>query len=244
MAAALPVWLPVVLWMFATSDETLPAVLLTVWCAGVVQTVDNILRPLLISRGARLPLLLMLVGVLGGLIAMGLIGVGFGLLGQFELVSIESGIDAGGPWGLLLFMGMFSGLTFFLFAEAFRRTPASTLAPFQYIEIIGATIVGYVVFGDFPDFWTWVGTAIILASGLYVFNRERKAGQAPKASVRMRRRRNRSAQLPVSSGRWSGSRPPRSEARARRAIEAAAAREPVARPSVPRMRVPSAQGRQ
>ena len=76
---------------------------------------------------------------------------------------------------------MFSGLTFFLFAEAFRRTPASTLAPFQYIEIIGATIVGYLVFGDFPDFWTWVGTAIILASGLYVFNRERKAGQMASA---------------------------------------------------------------
>lgn len=74
----LPVWLPVVLWMFATSERLLPAVLLTLWCAGVVQTVDNILRPLLISRGARLPLLLMLVGGLGGLISMGLIGVFLG----------------------------------------------------------------------------------------------------------------------------------------------------------------------
>ena len=78
-------------------------------------------------------------------------------------------------------MGMFSGFTFFLFSEAFRRTSASTLAPFQYLEIIGATIIGYVVFGDFPDFWTWVGTAIILASGLYVFQRERRQGrQAPQ----------------------------------------------------------------
>ena len=54
------------------------AILLAIWCAGVVQTVDNILRPILISRGARLPLLLMLVGVLGGLISMGLIGVFLG----------------------------------------------------------------------------------------------------------------------------------------------------------------------
>lgn len=111
------------------------------------------------------------------LVAMVLIGVGFSLLGQFELVSISGGIDTGGPWAQLVFMGMFSGVTFFLFAEAFRRTPASTLAPFQYIEIIGATIVGYIVFGDFPDLWTWVGTAIILASGLYVFHRERRASQ-------------------------------------------------------------------
>lgn len=74
----LPVWLPVVAWMFATAESTLAAVLLTVWCAGVVQTVDNVLRPILISRGARLPLLLMLVGVLGGLLSMGLIGVFLG----------------------------------------------------------------------------------------------------------------------------------------------------------------------
>ncbi|TQF83863.1 AI-2E family transporter [Elioraea sp. Yellowstone] len=74
----LPVWLPVVAWMFATAESTLAAVLLAVWCAGVVQTVDNVLRPILISRGARLPLLLMLVGVLGGLLSMGLIGVFLG----------------------------------------------------------------------------------------------------------------------------------------------------------------------
>jgi predicted PurR-regulated permease PerM len=74
----LPVWLPVVAWMFATSDDTLANILLLIWSAGVVQMVDNVLRPLLISRGARLPLLLMLVGVLGGLISMGLIGVFLG----------------------------------------------------------------------------------------------------------------------------------------------------------------------
>jgi predicted PurR-regulated permease PerM len=54
------------------------ATLLLVWSLGVVQTVDNFLRPVLISRGARLPLLLMLIGVLGGLLAMGLIGVFLG----------------------------------------------------------------------------------------------------------------------------------------------------------------------
>ncbi len=73
----LPVWLPVVIWLYTTGD-TLTAILLLAWNAGVVQTIDNILRPVLISRGARLPLLLMLVGVLGGLLAMGLIGVFLG----------------------------------------------------------------------------------------------------------------------------------------------------------------------
>lgn len=73
----LPVWLPVVIWLYMTG-ETLTAILLLAWNAGVVQTIDNVVRPVLISRGARLPLLLMLVGVLGGLIAMGLIGVFLG----------------------------------------------------------------------------------------------------------------------------------------------------------------------
>jgi drug/metabolite transporter (DMT)-like permease len=111
------------------------------------------------------------------LVAMILLGIGLTLTGRMELAS-SAGIDPSGPWGVLAIMGLLSAFTFFLFSEAFRRTPASTLAPFQYLEIVGATILGYIVFGDFPDFWTWVGTAIILASGLYVFHRERRAGQA------------------------------------------------------------------
>lgn len=86
--------------------------------------------------------------------------------------------------GPALVHGNALGLHFFLFSEAFRRTPASTLAPFQYIEIIGATIVGYVFFGDFPDLWTWVGTAVILASGLYVFQRERRQSQIDALAAR------------------------------------------------------------
>jgi drug/metabolite transporter (DMT)-like permease len=107
------------------------------------------------------------------LIASLLLGAGLLATGQMSLVS-SSGIDFSGPWTMLAIMGILSAFTFFLFAEAFRRTPASTLAPFQYLEIIGATLIGYLVFGDFPDVWTWVGTAIILASGLYVFHRERR----------------------------------------------------------------------
>lgn len=120
------------------------------------------------------------------LVAVVTIGGGLLALGRFDLISITGGFDPDGPWGQLLFMGTLSAFTFFLFSEAFRRTPASTLAPFQYIEIIGATIVGYVFFGDFPDLWTWVGTAVILASGLYVFQRERKQSQIDARAARAR----------------------------------------------------------
>lgn len=76
-------------------------------------------------------------------------------------------------WGAVAGAGVVAAISFLLIAEAFRRAEAGLLAPFQYLEILGATVAGYLVFGDLPDVLTWVGIAIILASGLYVFRRER-----------------------------------------------------------------------
>ena len=100
------------------------------------------------------------------LVAVVLLGAGLLAFGRMELVS-TSGLDMTGPWAQFVLMGALSAFTFFLFTEAFRRTPASTLAPFQYLEIVGATIVGYIAFGDFPDFWTWVGTAPLRRAHLF-----------------------------------------------------------------------------
>ena len=46
------------------------------------------------------------------------------------------------------------------------------LSPFGYGQLIGATILGYALFGEFPDTLTWFGAAIIIASGLYITYRE------------------------------------------------------------------------
>jgi drug/metabolite transporter (DMT)-like permease len=59
-----------------------------------------------------------------------------------------------------------------LLVAAFQRAPASMLAPFSTIQIIFAALVGWLVFQTLPDFWTWVGTAAILAGGLLVWWRE------------------------------------------------------------------------
>lgn len=77
-------------------------------------------------------------------------------------------------WGLVLALGFLSAVSHFMITTAFKMTQASILAPFQYLEIISATILGYLIFGDFPDALTWLGTAIILAAGVYVFHRERR----------------------------------------------------------------------
>jgi drug/metabolite transporter (DMT)-like permease len=51
---------------------------------------------------------------------------------------------------------------------------ASIVAPVGYVELIGATLFGWLVFHDFPDAWTWVGAAVIVVSGLYITYREHR----------------------------------------------------------------------
>ena len=86
-------------------------------------------------------------------------------------------------WTLIVGSGFFAAASYVLIAEAFRHAEAGLLAPFQYLEIIGATAAGYLVFGDFPDAMTWTGIAIILASGLYVVYREQARASLERASL-------------------------------------------------------------
>ena len=71
------IWLPSAIWLYYTGS-TGAALFLAIWGLALVNTVDNFLRPWLISRGARLPFALILMGVLGGLLAWGIIGLFIG----------------------------------------------------------------------------------------------------------------------------------------------------------------------
>ncbi|KAB2696432.1 DMT family transporter [Ochrobactrum sp. Kaboul] len=78
------------------------------------------------------------------------------------------------PWLLLLILGTIGTVSHLMVVHAFKLAPASMLAPFQYLEIVNAVLVGLIVFGDFPTPSKWFGIAIIIGSGFYVFMRERK----------------------------------------------------------------------
>ncbi|MEM1299194.1 MAG: DMT family transporter [Pseudomonadota bacterium] len=80
---------------------------------------------------------------------------------------------------LFLGMGAMAVLTHQMLVLALSMLPASVLAPMQYLEIVSATLFGWWIFGDFPDLLTWVGTAIIIGAGVYVFHRERKVKGEP-----------------------------------------------------------------
>jgi len=63
------------------------------------------------------------------------------------------------------------------------NAPTNLLAPFQYVEIIGAATLGFLVFGDVPATSTFIGVAIIIVSGLYLLHRERRAELRRRAAV-------------------------------------------------------------
>lgn len=72
--------------------------------------------------------------------------------------------------GLFLFalIGVTSGLGHFLTIKALEFAPASLLAPFAYIQLVWVSILGALVFGDFPNAVTLIGMAVVVAGGLLV----------------------------------------------------------------------------
>ena len=61
----------------------------------------------------------------------------------------------------------------YMIIRAYDHAEASLLAPLAYSEMIMATILGWYIFGDFPDVWTFVGVAILITCAIYISWRER-----------------------------------------------------------------------
>ncbi len=62
----------------------------------------------------------------------------------------------------------------FCSVRAYRIAEASGVAPFDYSRLLFSAALGYFVYSEVPDTWTWVGAAIVIASTLYVVRREAK----------------------------------------------------------------------
>ena len=107
------------------------------------------------------PLLtLLLTGVVGVVIASSFV----------PIVWVSPNIN---QWALLALMGIFACLGHLFLILSLKYADASKLAPFGYFEIVTNVILGYYYFGDFPDYWTWIGLSIIICSGVYISFRER-----------------------------------------------------------------------
>ena len=76
-------------------------------------------------------------------------------------------------WAAVILFAMVNLVAQTMLITATIRAEASLLAPFTYVQMVGAVGLGYLIFGDLPDQWTWIGSAIVIGSGLYVWRRER-----------------------------------------------------------------------
>ena len=77
-------------------------------------------------------------------------------------------------WAMFVGLGLVANLGHLLILSAYRRADASLLAPLAYTEMIGATIVGWLFFGDFPDGWTFLGVGVLIGCAIYISVRERQ----------------------------------------------------------------------
>ena len=66
-------------------------------------------------------------------------------------------------------------LAYWGLTEAVRIADVSITTPFRYIRLVFALMIGWAVFGERPDLWTWIGAGLIVGSGLYTLARERRS---------------------------------------------------------------------
>jgi drug/metabolite transporter (DMT)-like permease len=83
----------------------------------------------------------------------------------------------GWNWLWLFGVGFWAAVSHMCMTYALKYAPSATLAPLHYSEIVTAVILGYLIFGDFPNAMTWAGILVIVSSGLYIIHRERIAAR-------------------------------------------------------------------
>jgi len=79
---------------------------------------------------------------------------------------------------ILVATGIFGGMGQVFMTQSLRYADVSILAPFDYLSLIWALIVGFLLFGTLPSAAMLTGSAIVVGAGLFVFYRERRLGIA------------------------------------------------------------------
>ncbi|NIM26652.1 MAG: EamA family transporter, partial [Gammaproteobacteria bacterium] len=82
-------------------------------------------------------------------------------------------------WFWLVVCGVSGTAAQLLMAQSFRVAEATVVLPFDFTKIVWGALIGYVVFGEVVDIWTWIGAAVIFAGVTYITYRERKLAASP-----------------------------------------------------------------
>jgi drug/metabolite transporter (DMT)-like permease len=86
-------------------------------------------------------------------------------------------------WIILIIMGVSGGIGQMLMTSALRWGPISLVLPMDYSTLIWSTLIGWVIWHNWPGPGTWAGAALIIGSGLYIALRERKVKGASEVTI-------------------------------------------------------------
>ncbi|OAN96695.1 DMT family transporter [Sulfitobacter geojensis] len=92
---------------------------------------------------------------------------------QWGMPALEIAMPDSQQWAMLVALGVLGTAAHLLMTWSLRFAPSATLAPMQYLEIPFATLLGLLIFGEFPNLLACIGIAITIIAGLYVILRER-----------------------------------------------------------------------
>ena len=98
-----------------------------------------------------------------------LVGIGAGLFSILNWKPIQWQ-----HWPWLVLLGLTGTFGQLMLTGAFKRASVAVIAPLDYTHMIWAVIYGYIFWGHLPGTSTWVGTAVIVSSGLYIIFREHR----------------------------------------------------------------------
>lgn len=85
-------------------------------------------------------------------------------------------------WALLIAIGVLGSVAHLLMTWSLRFAPTTTLAPMQYLEIPVATLIGWLVFQDLPNWLSALGICVTMGAGLFIVLREQAISRADKSS--------------------------------------------------------------
>jgi len=96
-------------------------------------------------------------------------------------------LPAAGDRGLFIGLGVNATIIGYCLSQAYRMSDAATVAPFEYVGLPLAVFWGWLIWADLPDWEVWIGMALIMGAGLFVFLREQqKARQVARGEVKAR----------------------------------------------------------
>ncbi len=84
---------------------------------------------------------------------------------------------AGNAWLVLILIGISGTLAQILLAESLKTAETTVVLPFDFLKVVWASMLGFMLFTEVPTLYTWIGATIIFTSSFYVAYRERQLGQ-------------------------------------------------------------------